>query len=335
VITSEHLKATGWAKVNRCKLPRPIFEELLRAARSGDRRMHLVVIGDELAPVMGHVHGYMPNVPSAIRALRGVVPMAKLRGSAPNAIAMIPDVRDRSEHSPLKIKVQFERDIRCDLKGKTTARVDYRIGTVDRWDFYNLVETPQQILTSLGIPTERNGIPVHYIATSSTEPYGDFAMLMAPGRSKLLASIPRCLPTELVGYMSQAGHQNSILIVPKHLFSAVPKDLIRSKEIIDAGQGSDPATILKAALKLWAPDPTGYAVSRGSAPAEPIATFGRVDSKLIRSLYKAYPNQVTEFERSDLNTFLKNNLLRCIVVVKNGDFGVILRNGVSGAAGGL
>jgi hypothetical protein len=93
--------------------------------------------------------------------------------------------------------------------------------------------------------------------------------------------------------------------------------------------------MLRAGLKLWIPDPQGYAVYQDSAPQHGLAVYGSGDELMKAELSQQYRDVYGEYQLEQLNHFVQDNLLQCIVVVKAGNTAAQLRNGVSGADTGL
>ncbi len=139
---------------------------------------------------------------------------------------------------------------------------------------------------------------------------------------------------KLVGYMRESGHQNSILFMLENIFQEMPKNLIHEKEIVHAAdRGLE--EMLRAGLKLWTPDPQGYAVYQNSAPQHGLAVYGSGHELMKGEFSQQYRGVYGEYSLEQLNHFVQDNLLQCIVVVKAGGTAAQLRNGVSGADTGL
>jgi hypothetical protein len=313
----------GYVGKERCDVPRPLLEAMIEAARSS--KDFLVIFADNLAPLWAGKYAWeMENVATGIRATLGLVPMSNLR-AYPNVFTMLPDKCDREEHKPSVIRSQHIPSLRNCLPNRTRPT----IRAVSRTDFYQIAGNPG-IRRQLKIP---ENISVVTVKTRETAAYANLGLLVAPAQSSLLQSLPRCLPKELIGLMSELGHQSSIVVMNEAEYAKLPKRIESTKEVFKI-RGGYTEEVVKAILMLWEPDPAKYVVAEGSAPNASVAVEKGDSSGLLGRLTEEYPDCAGFFSKGDLPRYLRNDLCKAVVVVKKGPT-VIIRNGVSGATGGF
>jgi hypothetical protein len=238
---------------------------------------------------------------------------------------MLPDECDREEHKLRVIRSQHIPSLRNCLPNRT--RLTNR--AVSRTDFYQIAGNPG-IRRQLKIP---ENISVVTVKTRETAAYANLGLLVAPAKSSLLQSLPRCLPKELIGLMSELGHQSSIVVMNKAEYAKLPKPIESTKEVFKI-RGENTEEVVKAILMLWEPDPAKYVVAKGSAPNASVAVEKGDSSGLLGRLTEDYPDCAGFFSKVNLPRYLRNDLCKAVVVVKKGPT-VIIRNGVSGATGGF
>jgi L-fucose mutarotase/ribose pyranase (RbsD/FucU family) len=191
----------------RRQLPESLLPMLLEAHRAGHEFFDIAIC-DQLAPSRKSNANvlFFSSIPDCIRAVTFHCPPVT---SGTPVVTMAPDVADRHEHSPDKIRNQWRATI--EESWPTWSEVPFT--SLDRNEFYQRLPTVNVVVRTL-----------------STEPYANVILRVNPRASTSLASIPDMICPQLAEEISLAGHSHALVVGPEDLapyLSSVPESAAR------------------------------------------------------------------------------------------------------------